>query len=173
MMLSNEFMLQCPLHFYRQRQRWQSTLFLLLIFDFSSLPVPSFYTIFISCRPQILIAERCVLHTLGFQLTVQHPYSAVMCLLRKLFAQGRGADGGKGVNKALNRQLNQARRCLSVQNLNPFCRLVRTVHDAVQMLEIVACMLDEVLIAVVDFHLQTTWRVPPWVRSTLATSNTL
>ncbi|CAM9516903.1 unnamed protein product [Ascophyllum nodosum] len=58
-------------------------------------------------REKILIAERCVLHTLGFQLTVRHPYLAVMELLKRLFAQGRGADGGNGVNKALNRQLNQ------------------------------------------------------------------
>ncbi|CAN0039266.1 unnamed protein product, partial [Hapterophycus canaliculatus] len=57
---------------------------------------------------QILIAERCVLHTLGFQLTVEHPYSTVMSLLKKLFTLGRGANGGKGVNKARNRQLSQA-----------------------------------------------------------------
>lgn len=58
-------------------------------------------------RAQILIAERCVLHTLGFKLTVEHPYSTVMSLLKKLFTLGRGANGGKGVNKARNRQLSQ------------------------------------------------------------------
>lgn len=56
---------------------------------------------------KILIGERCVLHTLGFQLTVQHPYSGVMALLKRLHTLGRGADGGKGVNKTLNRQLRQ------------------------------------------------------------------
>ncbi|CAM9477362.1 unnamed protein product, partial [Ectocarpus sp. 12 AP-2014] len=59
-------------------------------------------------REKILIAERCVLHTLGFQLTVEHPYSVVMSLLKKLFTMGKGADGGKGADKALNRQLSQA-----------------------------------------------------------------
>lgn len=59
--------------------------------------------------PQILIVERCLLHTLGFQLTVEHPYSAVMGLLKRLFTLGRGADGGKGVDRALNRQLSQVR----------------------------------------------------------------
>ncbi|CAM9362473.1 unnamed protein product [Ectocarpus fasciculatus] len=59
-------------------------------------------------REKILIAERCVLHTLGFQLTVDHPYSVVMSLLKKLFTMGKGADGGKGADKALNRQLSQA-----------------------------------------------------------------
>lgn len=63
-------------------------------------------------NPQILIAERCVLHTLSFQLTVEHPYSTVMSLLKKLFTLGRGANGGKGVNKARNRQLSQVRRAL-------------------------------------------------------------
>ncbi|CAN0471347.1 unnamed protein product, partial [Laminaria digitata] len=58
-------------------------------------------------REKILIAERCLLHTLGFQMTVEHPYAAVMGLLKKLFSLGRGADGGKGVDKALNRQLSQ------------------------------------------------------------------
>lgn len=56
---------------------------------------------------QILIAERCVLHTLGFQLTVEHPYGGVMSLLKKLFTLGRGVDGGKGADKARNRQLGQ------------------------------------------------------------------
>ena len=60
--------------------------------------------------PQILIAERCVLHTLGFQLTVEHPYSRVMSLLQKLFRLGKGADRGKGADKTLNRQLSQVRR---------------------------------------------------------------
>lgn len=59
--------------------------------------------------PKILIAERCLLHTLGFQMTVEHPYAAVMGLLKKLFSLGRGADGGKGVDKALNRQLSQVK----------------------------------------------------------------
>ncbi|CAM9869163.1 unnamed protein product, partial [Ectocarpus sp. 4 AP-2014] len=59
-------------------------------------------------REKVLIAERCVLHTLGFQLTVEHPYSVVMSLLKKLFTMGKGADGGKGADKALNRQLSQA-----------------------------------------------------------------
>ncbi|CAN0137058.1 unnamed protein product [Pylaiella littoralis] len=62
-------------------------------------------------REKILIAERCVLHTLGFQLTVEHPYCGVMSLLKKLFTLGRGADGGKGADKALNRQLSQAATC--------------------------------------------------------------
>lgn len=56
---------------------------------------------------QILIGERCVLHTLGFQLSVEHPYSTVMYFLKMLFAQGKGADGGRGADKALNRQLTQ------------------------------------------------------------------
>lgn len=60
-------------------------------------------------RTQILIAERCLLHTLGFQMTVEHPYAAVMGLLKKLFSLGRGADGGKGVDKTLNRQLSQVK----------------------------------------------------------------
>lgn len=63
---------------------------------------------------QILIAERCVLHTLGFQLTVEHPYSTVMSLLKKLFTLGRGANGGKGVNKARNRQLSQVPYCVCI-----------------------------------------------------------
>lgn len=67
---------------------------------------PAVYAI-VGPQLQILIEERCVLHTLSFQLTVEHPYAPVMKLLKTLFARGRGADGGKGVDKALNRRLIQ------------------------------------------------------------------
>lgn len=66
----------------------------------SSAPPPSL---------QILIGERCVLHTLGFQLTVEHPYSRVISLLKKVVALRRDSDGGEGGDKALSRQLYQVR----------------------------------------------------------------
>ncbi len=50
-----------------------------------------------------------MLHTLGFQLTVEHPYSRIMPLLQKLFKLGKGADRGRGADKTLNRQLCQVR----------------------------------------------------------------
>lgn len=50
-----------------------------------------------------------MLHTLGFQLTVEHPYSRVMSLLKKLFALRRDADGGDGGDKTLSRKLYQVR----------------------------------------------------------------
>lgn len=50
-----------------------------------------------------------MLHTLGFQLTVEHPYSRVISLLKKVVALRRDSDGGEGGDKALSRQLYQVR----------------------------------------------------------------
>lgn len=46
-----------------------------------------------------------------------------MELLKKLYAQGRGADGENGVNKALNRQLNQV-RLVTLKPRRMFCTAV-------------------------------------------------
>lgn len=48
-----------------------------------------------------------MLHTLGFQLTVEHPYSRVISLLKKIVALRRDSEGGEGGDKTLSRQLYQ------------------------------------------------------------------
>lgn len=49
-----------------------------------------------------------MLHTLGFQLTVEHPYSRVITLLKKIVGLRRDTEGGEGGdNKTLSRQLYQ------------------------------------------------------------------
>ncbi|CAM9477210.1 unnamed protein product, partial [Discosporangium mesarthrocarpum] len=72
-------------------------------------------------REKVLIAERCLLNTLSFQLSVQHPYTEATSHLRNLkqlgevgnvgsgdISHGGWGDTGPGRERSRNRQLLQA-----------------------------------------------------------------